>query len=132
MKVHLDGGRESNNCRDRHNRKRVLTDESALDLEVPRDRAGRFEPQLVQKGCAAAAGFRRQVDLQVLPRHGMSRGMPLRRVFGVGLRSLPLPAPTPNTQDQCGNVLQPEGGLEKVRNSSFSNNRYFRLTLTTW
>ena len=49
MDAHLDGEPESDNRRNGHNRKRVLTDDSALDLKVPRDRAGRFEPQLVEK-----------------------------------------------------------------------------------
>ena len=49
MEARLGGEPESDNRRHGHNRKRVLTDDGALDLEVPRDRAGRFEPQLVEK-----------------------------------------------------------------------------------
>lgn len=37
--------------------KTVVTDEGALDLEVPRDRDGTFEPQLIPKHARRFAGF---------------------------------------------------------------------------
>ena len=52
--------------RNGHNRKRVLTDEGAMELEVPRDRAGRFEPRLVEKYCRRLPGFDDKV-LSIFP-----------------------------------------------------------------
>ena len=51
MEAHLEreGEEDAGNHRNCHNRKRVLTDSGAMDLEVPRDRLGKFEPQLVEK-----------------------------------------------------------------------------------
>ena len=51
MDVHLDSEEEqgSGNHRNGHIRKRVLTESGAMDLEVPRDRQGNFEPRLVER-----------------------------------------------------------------------------------
>ena len=76
MDAHLDGEQESDNCRNGHNRKRVLTDSSALDLEVPRDRLGRFEPQLVEKYARRRPGF----DDKVISMY--ARGMTTREIRG--------------------------------------------------
>ena len=59
MDTHLERECEqtSGNHRNGHNRKRVLTDDGALELEVPRDRQGRFEPQLVEKYARRLPGF---------------------------------------------------------------------------
>ena len=59
MDAHLEreSEQESGNHRNCHNRKRVLTDDGALDLEVPRDRHGRFEPPLVEKYARRLPGF---------------------------------------------------------------------------
>ena len=48
MDAHLEGEAErgAGNHRNGHNRKRVLTDAGSMELEVPRDRQGRFGPQL--------------------------------------------------------------------------------------
>ena len=48
---HLDHEEEqaSGNHRNGHSRKRVLTDDGRLDLSIPRDRQGRFDPKLVEK-----------------------------------------------------------------------------------
>ena len=51
MDAHLEHESVSGNHRNGHNRKQVLTDEGAMELAVPRDRAGRFEPRLVEKYC---------------------------------------------------------------------------------
>ena len=51
MDAHLEHEWASGNHRNGHNRKRVLSDEGAMELEVPRERAGRFEPRLVEKYC---------------------------------------------------------------------------------
>ena len=51
MDVHLDGEVEHarGNHRNGHSKKTVLTDSSALELSIPRDRHGRFAPQLIEK-----------------------------------------------------------------------------------
>ncbi|MCY4628402.1 MAG: transposase, partial [Acidobacteria bacterium] len=49
MEVHLASEEErgTGNHRNGHNRKRVLTGTGAMEVAVPRDRHGRFEPQLI-------------------------------------------------------------------------------------
>ena len=47
MDAHLEHEPASGNHRNRHNRERVLSDEGAMELEVPRDRAGRFGERFV-------------------------------------------------------------------------------------
>ena len=64
------------NHRNGHNRKRVLTDDGALELDVARDRAGRFEPQLVEKYCRRLPGF----DDKVISMY--VRGMTTREIHG--------------------------------------------------
>ena len=76
MEAHLESGQESDNRRNGHNLERVLTDDSALDLEVPRDRAGRFEPQLVEKYARRLPGF----DAKVISMY--ARGMTTREIRG--------------------------------------------------
>ena len=76
MDAHLEGERDAENRRNGHNRKRVLTDDSALDLEVPRDRAGRFDPQLVEKYARRLPGF----DDKVISMY--ARGMTTREIRG--------------------------------------------------
>lgn len=50
-------GRGSGNSRNGTSSKRVLTDAGEIDLDVPRDRAGTFEPKLVPKGERRLEGF---------------------------------------------------------------------------
>ena len=76
MDAHLDRERSGGNHRNGHNRKRVLTDEGALELAVPRDRAGSFEPQLVEKYCRRLPGF----DDKVISMY--ARGMTTREIRG--------------------------------------------------
>lgn len=59
MEVHLDSEDEqaAGNHRNGHSPKRVLTDTGALPLEIPRDRHGRFEPQLIEKYKRRFPGF---------------------------------------------------------------------------
>lgn len=59
MDVHLGGEEEqaSGNHRNGHSKKTVLTDSSALGLSIPRDRHGRFEPQLIEKYRRRFPGF---------------------------------------------------------------------------
>ena len=54
---HDPAGRGSGNSRNGSYGKRVLTDLGPVDLEVPRDRAGSFEPKIVPKGTRRLAGF---------------------------------------------------------------------------
>ncbi len=57
-----------------HNPKTVLTDTGSMPLEVPRDRQGTFEPQLVEKYCRRLPGF----DDKVI--HLFTHGMSTRRI----------------------------------------------------
>ncbi len=59
MEVHLSQPEErvAGNSRNGHNPKTVLTDTGSMPLEVPRDRQGTFEPQLVEKYCRRLPGF---------------------------------------------------------------------------
>jgi putative transposase len=56
--------------------KTVLTDDGALPLDVPRDRAGTFEPQVVPKHARRLPGF----DAKVLSLY--ARGMTTREIRG--------------------------------------------------
>lgn len=50
-------GHGSGNSRNGTTPKRVLTDAGPVDLDVPRDRNGTFEPQIVPKGTTRLKGF---------------------------------------------------------------------------
>src|SRR5258707_3399294 len=50
-------GRGTGNSRNGMSRKRLLTDDGELQIEVPRDRAGTFEPVIVAKGQTHFDGF---------------------------------------------------------------------------
>src|SRR5215472_11384862 len=54
---HDPAGRGSGNSRNGMTPKTVLTDVGAVDLAVPRDRNGTFEPQIVRKGQTRLDGF---------------------------------------------------------------------------
>jgi putative transposase len=54
---HAPEGRNSGNSRNGATPKSVLTGEGELDIEVPRDRNGEFDPQLVKKGQRRLPGF---------------------------------------------------------------------------
>jgi transposase-like protein len=56
--------------------KRVLTDAGELPLQVPRDREGSFEPQLVKKGERRFTGF----DEKIIALY--ARGMTVREIQG--------------------------------------------------
>lgn len=56
--------------------KTVLTDDGGLPLDIPRDRAGSFEPQLVPKGVRRLPGF----DAKVLSLY--ARGLTVREIQG--------------------------------------------------
>lgn len=50
-------GRARGNSRNGHSAKKVLTDDGEINLSIPRDRAGTFEPVLVPKGVTRLDGF---------------------------------------------------------------------------
>lgn len=50
-------GTGSGNARNGTSRKRVLTEVGPVELEIPRDRAGRFDPQIVPKHRRRVEGF---------------------------------------------------------------------------
>ena len=54
---HDPAGRGSGNSRNGTTAKTVLTDVGAVDLAVPRDRSGSFEPQIVRKGQTRLEGY---------------------------------------------------------------------------
>lgn len=58
---HDPSGRGSGNSRNGSYGKRVLTDLGPVDLEIPRDRAGSFEPKIVPKGTRRLEGFNEKV-----------------------------------------------------------------------
>src|SRR5215469_16327213 len=58
---HDPAGRGSGNSRNGTTPKTVLTDVGAVDLAVPRDRNGSFEPQIVRKGQTRLEGFNERI-----------------------------------------------------------------------
>jgi putative transposase len=69
-------GRKTGNSRNGHSSKTVLTEDGAMDLQVPRDRAGSFEPQLVPKGQTRLDGF----DGKIISLY--ARGLTVREIQG--------------------------------------------------
>lgn len=67
-------GHGSGNNRNGHSKKRVLTDSSSVEVAVPRDRNGSFEPELVKKGQSRLPGF----DAKVISLY--ARGMTQREI----------------------------------------------------
>jgi putative transposase len=65
---------ETTNHRNGTSDKTVLTDDGTLDLDVPRDRAGTFEPQLIPKHARRFTGF----DDKVLALY--ARGLTVREI----------------------------------------------------
>ena len=73
---HATEGRNRANSRNGRTRKRVKTGTAELEIEVPRDREGTFEPQLVPKRRRRLDGF----DDKVLALY--ARGMTTREIQG--------------------------------------------------
>jgi len=69
-------GRGTGNSRNGVSAKTILTDDGEIDIEVPRDRAGSFEPQLVAKGQTRFEGF----DEKIISLY--ARGMTVREIQG--------------------------------------------------
>jgi putative transposase len=78
MDHHLDADEEQTigNHRNGHSRKKVLTDDGKLDVAIPRDRQGRFDPKLIEKHCRRLPGF----DDKVISMY--ARGMSTREICG--------------------------------------------------
>ena len=58
---HDPAGRGSGNSRNGSTPKRLLTEIGGVELEVPRDRVGSFEPQIVRKGQTRLEGFNERI-----------------------------------------------------------------------
>jgi putative transposase len=67
-------GRGSGNSRNGHSVKTVLSDDGAIEIAVPRDRNGTFEPQLVPKGQRRIDGF----DERIISLY--ARGLSVREI----------------------------------------------------
>ena len=78
MDVHLDNEAEAgvSNHRNGHSAKTVLTPEGALELSIPRDRHGRFDPALIGKYRRRFPGF----DDKIIALY--ARGMSTRDIQG--------------------------------------------------
>lgn len=73
---HAPEGHNGGNSRNGSTAKTVLTDTGAVELRVPRDREGSFEPQLVKKGQRRLLGF----DEKVISLY--ARGLTVREIRG--------------------------------------------------
>jgi tetratricopeptide (TPR) repeat protein len=81
---HDPAGRGSGNSRNGITPKTVLTDVGAVDLAVPRDRNGTFEPQIVRKGQTRLDGFNERI-IALYARGMTTRDIRahLREIYGV-------------------------------------------------
>ena len=57
MDYHLGSGEQGGNNRNGYGRKAVLTDTGKIEIDVPRDRIGSFDPQLIAKYHRRFPGF---------------------------------------------------------------------------
>ena len=73
---HAQEGRDGGNSRNGKTGKRVKTDSAEMGIEVPRDREGTFDPQMVAKGQRRLPGF----DEKVIALY--ARGMTTREIQG--------------------------------------------------
>src|SRR6516225_5488521 len=69
-------GRGSGNSRNGTSSKTILTEDGDVEIAVPRDRAGSFEPQLIAKGQTRFDGF----DDKILSLY--AHGMTVREIQG--------------------------------------------------
>jgi putative transposase len=66
--------RARGNSRNGHSAKTVLTDDGSLDLSIPRDRSGTFEPKLIPRGVTRLDGF----DSKIISLY--ARGLSVREI----------------------------------------------------
>ncbi|EMF83196.1 transposase, mutator family [Leptospira weilii serovar Topaz str. LT2116] len=71
---HASSGNNSGNSRNGKSSKKLKGDFGTIDLEIPRDRNGSFEPQIIQKGQSRFTGF----DDKIISMY--SRGMTTREI----------------------------------------------------
>ncbi len=76
MDHHLGGEAEAGNNRNGYGRKTVITDSGKIEIDVPRDRAGSFDPQLIAKYQRRFPGF----DDKIVSMY--ARGMSTREITG--------------------------------------------------
>ena len=81
---HAPAGNNSGNSRNGKSKKTIKGKRGQLEIDVPRDRASEFEPQLIKKGQTRFDGFDERDHLDVftrddLPRDQGSLGRDLRR-----------------------------------------------------
>ena len=76
MDHHLAGEGGAGNARNGYGRKTVLTDGGRIELEIPRDRRGSFDPQLIAKYQRRFPGF----DDKIVSLY--ARGMSTREIVG--------------------------------------------------
>lgn len=76
MDHHLGHGDQAGNNRNGYGRKTVVTDTGKIEIEVPRDRAGSFDPQLIAKYQRRFPGF----DDKIVSMY--ARGMSTREITG--------------------------------------------------
>jgi len=73
---HSPAGHHSGNSRNGHSKKKIITDSGKVPLKVPRDRNGKFEPQIIAKRQSRLDGF----DDKVISLY--ARGMTTREIQG--------------------------------------------------
>jgi putative transposase len=76
MDHHLGHDDQAGNSRNGYGRKTVLTDTGKIDIDVPRDRSGSFDPQLIAKYQRRFPGF----DDKIISMY--ARGMSTREITG--------------------------------------------------
>lgn len=76
MDHHLEQEAQGNNSRNGYGRKTVTTETGRIEIEVPRDRAGSFDPQLIAKYQRRFPGF----DDKIISMY--ARGMSTREIVG--------------------------------------------------
>lgn len=69
-------GKNSGNSRNDHGKKKIITDQGKLEVQIPRDTEGTFEPQLIPKNQTRFPGF----DEKVISLY--ARGMTNREIQG--------------------------------------------------
>ncbi len=81
---HHPAGRGSGNSRNGTSSKTLLTEAGVVDLAVPRDRAGSFEPKIVRKGQSRLDGFNDRI-IALYARGMTTRDIRahLREIYGV-------------------------------------------------
>ena len=103
MDVHLDDERECSlgNHRNGHSQKTVLTENGSLPLTIPRDRHGRFEPQLIEKYRRRFPDFDQKII--ALYARGMSTReieAHVRELYGVAISPALVSAVTDTVHDE--------------------------------